>query len=212
MSSINVTRLSPVPTAYAPKPGRRQTAYSTCRTPMLLSRQCSKASFAFGQAKGAGLCRSLNLPWSAAPSEPPGRKIHQQPIQERIIIMRKRNHAVTIRMTEKEYAAMQKRIKESGRTQQAYIINSALNAQISSAEEISTLKEVSASFADLVRQLRGIATNINQMTRIANSVGIIPSSRELSKISDQIAEYRKESENEWQSIRSLTAGQKPTQG
>ncbi|MBQ8054851.1 MAG: plasmid mobilization relaxosome protein MobC [Lachnospiraceae bacterium] len=126
--------------------------------------------------------------------------------------MRKRNHAVTIRMTEKEYAAMQKRIKESGRTQQAYIINSALNAQISSAEEISTLKEVSASFADLVRQLRGIATNINQMTRIANSVGIIPSSRELSKISDQIAEYRKESENEWQSIRSLTAGQKPTQG
>ena len=126
--------------------------------------------------------------------------------------MRKRNHAVTILMTEKEYAAMQKRIKESGRTQQAYIINSALNAQISSAEEISTLKEVSASFADLVRQLRGIATNINQMTRIANSVGIIPSSRELSKISDQIAEYRKESENEWQSIRSLTAGQKPTQG
>lgn len=124
--------------------------------------------------------------------------------------MRKRNHAVTIRMTEKEYAAMQKRIKESGRTQQAYIINSALNAQISSAEEISTLKEVSASFADLVRQLRGIATNINQMTRIANSVGIIPSSRELSKISDQIAEYRKESENEWQSIRSLITDQNHT--
>ena len=126
--------------------------------------------------------------------------------------MRKRNKAITIRMTEQEYAALQKRVAESGRTQQSYIINAALTARISSAEEISTLKEVSASFADLVRQLRGIATNINQMTRIANSVGIIPSSRELSKISDQIAEYRKESENEWQSIRSLTAGQKPTQG
>ncbi len=124
--------------------------------------------------------------------------------------MRKRNKAITVRMTEQENAVLQKRIAESGRTQQAYIINSALNAQISSAEEISTLKEVSASFADLVRQLRGIATNINQMTRIANSVGIIPSSRELSKISDQIAEYRKESENEWQSIRSLITDQNHT--
>ena len=126
--------------------------------------------------------------------------------------MRKRNKAITIRMTEAEFTALQQRIKASGRTQQAYIINSALNARFSSAEEIAILKEISASFADLVRQLRGIATNINQMTRIANSAGIIPSSRELSKISDQIAEYRKESENEWQSIRSLTAEQKPTQG
>ena len=124
--------------------------------------------------------------------------------------MRKRNHAVTIRMTEKEYAAMQKRIKESGRTQQSYIINSALNARITSSEEIATLKVISVTFGDLVKLLRGIATNINQMTRIANSVGIIPSSRELSKISDQIAEYRKESENEWQSIRSLITDQNHT--
>ena len=113
-------------------------------------------------------------------------------------------------MTEKEYAAMQKRIKESGRTQQAYIINSALNAQISSAEEISTLKEVSASFADLVRQLRGIATNINQMAHLANRSGTLPSARELSRIYEQIAKYRKESEEVWQSIRSLITDQNHT--
>ncbi len=126
--------------------------------------------------------------------------------------MRKRNHAVTIRMTEEEFTALQRRIKESGRTQQAYIINSALNARISSAEEIAVLKELSTSFADLVRQLRGIATNINQMARVANGSGVIPTVRELSRISEQIAKYRERSEAVWQSIRSSITDQSHTQG
>ena len=125
--------------------------------------------------------------------------------------MRKRNKAITIRMTDAEYAAIQDRIRQSGRTQQSYIINAALTAQISSAEEISTLKEVSASFATLVRELRGLANNVNQLSRTANGSGTIPSARELSRIYEQIAKYRKESEEVWLSIRSSTAGQRPTQ-
>ena len=125
--------------------------------------------------------------------------------------MRKRNKAVTIRMTEEEFTALQRRIKESGRTQQSYIINAALTARISSAEEIATLKEISVSFGDLVRQLRGLATNVNQMARIANKSGTFPATRELSKISDLVSIYRKESEEVWLSIRSSTAGQRPTQ-
>ena len=125
--------------------------------------------------------------------------------------MRKRNKAITIRMTDAEYAAIQDRIRQSGRTQQSYIINAALTARISSAEEIATLKEISVSFGDLVRQLRGLATNVNQMARIANKSGTFPATRELSKISDLVSIYRKESEEVWLSIRSSTAGQSPTQ-
>ena len=125
--------------------------------------------------------------------------------------MRKRNKAVTIRMTEAEFTALQTRIKESGRTQQSYIIDAALNARISSAEEIATLKEISVTFGDLVKQLRGIAININQMARVANGSGALPTARELSQISEQIARYRERSEQIWQSIRSSTAGQRPTQ-
>lgn len=125
--------------------------------------------------------------------------------------MRKRNRAITIRMTDAEYSALQQRIKASGRTQQAYIINSALNARITSAEEIAVLKEISISFADLVRQLRGLATNVNQMARIANGTGALPAARELSRLSNQISKYRERSEQIWQSIRSSTAGQRPTQ-
>lgn len=124
--------------------------------------------------------------------------------------MRKRNKAVTIRMTEAEFTALQKHIKESGRTQQSYIITAALTAKISSAEEIATLKEISISFADLVRQLRGLATNVNQMARIANGSETLPATRELSRISDQIAKFRKESEKLWQSIRSLITDQNHT--
>lgn len=126
--------------------------------------------------------------------------------------MRKRNKAITIRMTDAEYAAIQDRIRQSGRTQQSYIINAALTAQISSAEEISTLKEVSASFATLVRELRGLANNVNQLSRTANGSGAIPSARELSKIAGQIAKYRERSEAVWQSIRSSITDQSHTQG
>lgn len=126
--------------------------------------------------------------------------------------MRKRNKAVTIRMTEAEFTALQKRIKESGRTQQSYIINAALTTKVSSAEEISALKELSVSFSDLVRQLRGIATNINQMAHLANRSGTLPSARELSRIYEQIANYREESEKLWLSIRSLITDQKRMQG
>ena len=126
--------------------------------------------------------------------------------------MRKRNKAVTIRMTEAEFTALQKRIKESGRTQQSYIIDAALNARISSAEEIATLKEISVTFGDLVKQLRGIAININQMARVANGSGALPTARELSQISEQIARYRERSEQIWQSIRSSTVGRRPMQG
>ena len=124
--------------------------------------------------------------------------------------MRKRNKAITVRMTEQEYAALQKRVAESGRTQQSYIINSALNARITSAEEIAVLKEISISFADLVRQLRGLATNVNQMACIANGTGALPSARELSRLSNQISKYRERSEQIWQSIRSLITDQNHT--
>ena len=99
--------------------------------------------------------------------------------------MRKRNKAITVRMTEQEYAALQKRVAESGRTQQSYIVNAALTARISSAEEIATLKVISVTFGDLVKH-------------------------ELSRIYEQIAKYRERSENEWQSIRSLITDQNHT--
>ena len=124
--------------------------------------------------------------------------------------MRKRNKAITIRMTEEEYALLCSKLKQTGVSQQAYIISAIKNVSVIPSDQLAVMKEISATFASLEQQLRGMATNINQMARIANSRNYAPGIRVLEKISREIAGYRKDSEEIWQSIRSLIAQQKAT--
>ena len=117
-------------------------------------------------------------------------------------VNRRRNKAVTIRMSEDEYKTLQDKVDESGLSQQAYIISSIKGATITSSDEIAVQKDISKSFADLVKQLRGLATNVNQMAHVANGQGILPTTSELIKTSDEISQYRKECEELWLLIRS----------
>lgn len=115
---------------------------------------------------------------------------------------RRRNIAVIVRMNETEYADFISRVKESGLSQQAYMIRAVRGAAITTAEEIDVLKTISRTFADLERQLRGLATNVNQMAHTANAYGFLPSAKTLELLSDLLCDYRKESERIWLSIRS----------
>ena len=114
-------------------------------------------------------------------------------------------------MNDEEYAMFQSKVKESGLTQQAYVISAIMGATVTSSDEIAVLKELSKTFADVEKQLRGLATNVNQMAHVANGQRLIPAERELEKISVGIKNYRKECEDVWQSIRSLISGQKATE-
>ena len=113
-----------------------------------------------------------------------------------------------MRVNDEEYAMFQSKVKESDLTQQAYVISAIMGATVTSSDEIAVLKELSKTFADVERQLRGMATNVNQMAHVANGQRLIPAERELEKISVEIKDYRKECEDIWQSIRSLINGQK----
>ena len=124
--------------------------------------------------------------------------------------MRRRNKAITIRLTEEEYALLCSKLKQTGVSQQAYIISAIKDVSVIPSDQLAVMKEISATFASLEQQLRGMATNINQMARIANSRNYAPGIRVLEKISREVAGYRKDSEEIWQSIRSLTAQQKAT--
>jgi len=115
---------------------------------------------------------------------------------------RRRNNSVTIRMSDDEYKILQNKVKDSGLTQQAYVINSIKGATITPSDEIEVLKKLSKTFADLITQLRGLATNVNQMAHIANGYGFLPAEKELSKANDSISKFRKECEEVWQLIRS----------
>ena len=123
---------------------------------------------------------------------------------------RKRNKAVTVRMNDEEYAELQVKVEESGLTQQAYIISAVRGAAIIPSDEIAVLKDISKTFAELEKQLRGLATNVNQMAHVANGLGILPVENDLEHLSVQLGKYRKDSEQIWQSIRSSINQQKAT--
>lgn len=126
-------------------------------------------------------------------------------------VKRKRNIAVTVRMNETEYADFQNKVEESGLTQQAYIISAVRGATITSSDEIAVLKDISKTFANFEKQVRGLGTNINQMAHVANGQGVLPTEKSLTVLSDQVSNMRKESESLWQSIRSSINQQKVTE-
>lgn len=126
-------------------------------------------------------------------------------------VNRVRDKVITVRMNADEYSTLQKKVVESGLSKQTYIINAISGATITPAAEINELMEISKTFADVERQLRGLATNINQMAHVANGQGFLPTETELDNISDEIKAYRMESEQLWQSIRSLIGKHRHTE-
>lgn len=121
--------------------------------------------------------------------------------------MRKRNYTVTIRMNKAEYDLLQNKVKESGQTQQAVVIHAIAGVKIASTEEVEELKKLNLMLAEMLSQLRGVATNINQIARKMNAGGFIPREDILRYLNQNILNYRKESEKIWQSIRQLISGQ-----
>lgn len=125
--------------------------------------------------------------------------------------MRKRNHAITIRMSDEEYKLFQGRLSQTGQTQQSYILNAIRGATIVSAEEVKELQKLNKGFADMMRQLRGLATNVNQMAHVANGIGELPVVSALEKVGKSIEKFKKEEESRWQSIRLLISQQSHTE-
>ena len=123
---------------------------------------------------------------------------------------RRRNKAVTIRMNDAEYDDVQNKVIESGLTQQSYIISAIRSSSITSAKEVEVIKDISKNFADQNKQLRGLATNINQMAHVANGQGLLPTVEKLDEISDKILEFRKEDDKRWRLIRLSVSQLKAT--
>ncbi len=125
--------------------------------------------------------------------------------------MRRRKNIVSIRMNDNEYDTLKEQVQQAGVTQQSFIINAITGAVIAPAEEIAVQKDLSRTLADMDLQLRGLATNVNQLARIANTLGVLPSEEKLLKLHTEITNYRKECEDIWLSIRSSINRQRATE-
>ena len=121
--------------------------------------------------------------------------------------MRKRNYTVTVRMNKAEHELLQRKVRESGRTQQAVVIAAIADLKVVSAEEIKELKKLNELLAEMLRQLRGTASNINQIALRMNADGFIPRRDYLEYLNKNIIQYRKECEEIWRLIRQLISGQ-----
>ena len=115
--------------------------------------------------------------------------------------MRNRSNCVSIRYSDEEYKVLQERIKESGQTKSAYIINATLNGKVSLADDVQEMKEQSKLLLDIDKQLRGMGTNLNQMAHVANGKGIIPSADKLKEIEREVVDVKREVDDIWQSTR-----------
>lgn len=111
--------------------------------------------------------------------------------------MRKRNRAITIRLTEEEYSQLQNNVTESGQTLQKYVIDAVLSGKITSADEVTEMRNKNKLLADIDKQLRGMGTNLNQMAHIANGQGMLPMAAELIKISNEVSQVKREVSEEW---------------
>ena len=122
--------------------------------------------------------------------------------------MRKRNRTISIRVSDQEYDIIQKKLSETGLTQQAFILKAVEGATISTAEDKQQLKEINLKLADLLKQIKGIGVNINQMAYRANAYRELPTVQKLSEYQNENEKLRREAENIWQSIRQLISQQK----
>ena len=125
--------------------------------------------------------------------------------------MRKRNRTISIRVSDEEYAVIQKKIEKSNQTQQAFILNAINGAKIFTARDTKLLQTISTQLADLIRQIKGMAVNINQMAHKANAYGDLPSKLELLTFGKKVEDLRKEADDTWQLIRRLISRQKHTE-
>ena len=125
--------------------------------------------------------------------------------------MRKRNRTISIRVSDEEYASIQKKIEKSNQTQQAFILNAINGAKIFTARDTKQLQTISMQLADLIRQIKGIAVNINQMAYKANAYGELPTKLQLLVYEKNIEELRKEVDAIWRLIRQLISRQKLTE-
>ena len=99
-------------------------------------------------------------------------------------------------MNKSEYDDFQNKLKKSGLSQQAYIISAVLEATITPSDEIDVLKKISITFSDLERQLRGLATNVNQTFKIRKSASPFRILNVSSEDLQQTSIRRSRSENQ----------------
>lgn len=121
--------------------------------------------------------------------------------------MRNRKNQIKIYMNDDELKRFEEKCNVAGQSKQAFILSAVDGATIATDEEVALFKTISSQIADFIKQIKGMANNINQQARKANEMGYMESVHKLEEQLYEITEMKKEGDLIWQSLRLLISRQ-----
>lgn len=117
--------------------------------------------------------------------------------------MRKRNYEVLLRLTESEMDILSQKVKASGLSRNAFLVNLIINGIVYPSEP---LKDINMRFQEYNRLIAGIANNANQLARRYNSTKTAPPPECLPTILKAVQIIKSNTEPLWDRIRELLYG------
>ena len=116
---------------------------------------------------------------------------------------RKRDIPIKIYMNTTEYEELRKIKNETGQSMRAVITKAIMGMPLIPAEVITKVHNINLKMSEQYRQLRGMATNINQLARVANKYQCPADILELEHIKEELHLMREELDDTWRLLRSL---------
>ncbi len=123
--------------------------------------------------------------------------------ESKLPAQRKRANTITFRVNDKELELFNQKVEKYQLSKQSYFLFTALEKPILKAEDLKNLIEISKQLGELVKQTRGIANNINQMTIFCHLNYAIPEYEEMVEIQNELKSIKKEEDTVWQLLRQL---------
>lgn len=112
--------------------------------------------------------------------------------------MRKRPIEVKFRLSEDEYQLLQKKLADAGMNRNAFLVQLICGAEIYPRD---MLMKLCVEYQIMNRLIRGIGTNINQISKIANSTKAVPSAKILVDMSNEVRIIQSNLQPLWEETR-----------
>ena len=117
--------------------------------------------------------------------------------------MRKRPIEIKFRVSPEELKILQKQLQFTGMNRNEYLVRLITNVPVLPIAELAMInKELNTQS----QQLRGMATNVNQIAKIANTYHLLPSDAQLDFVRMDIYQMREELHELWNRLRSVMNG------
>ena len=116
---------------------------------------------------------------------------------------RTRKNFVAFRMSDSEKEVFNQKLKESGLSCQDFMTRAVNSSSITSGEAIEQLKGLNKSMNQITILLRNIEDNVQEMNAIVRYENDNEVLKRFEPITQELETIRKETDEQWQSIRSL---------